>query len=138
MFPETNMTEVIEVALVFDSMGDPIHWHVPLEATSGAIPDSRELWDVLWENRKRLGGVAHTHPWVGSALPSDTDITTFSSIESGIGRHLVWPVVTLSEVNYFINKLSLFKSVEVVFPTLSDSSIEELRRLSTKEMTWKN
>jgi hypothetical protein len=67
----------------------------------GALPDNRGLWDILWDNRAILGGVAHTHPWSGSAGPSSTDVTTFAAVEKGLGMRLVWPVVTFSEVGYF-------------------------------------
>lgn len=91
----------METGLVFDKHGGLIFWHVPPDRSSGALPDSRQLWDVLWENREILGGVAHTHPWNGSAGPSSTDVTTFAAVEVGLGKRLVWPIVTFSEVGYF-------------------------------------
>ena len=93
---------MIEVALVFDQQGNTIHWHLPPGRSGGWIPDTRDLWEVLWENRDRLGGVAHTHPWVGPAWPSQTDETTFSAIERGLGKRLLWPIVTFQEVRIFM------------------------------------
>lgn len=84
----------METALVFDTEGKTIYWHLPLGRSGGSLPDSRDLWDVLWENRERLGGVAHTHPWYGPSGPSHTDLTTFAACEAALGKRLVWPVVT--------------------------------------------
>lgn len=92
----------MEAGLVFDRYGGLIFWHVPPDRSMGALPDSRSLWDILWENREILGGVAHTHPWSGRAGPSSTDVTTFAAVEAGLGQRLVWPVVTFSEVGYFV------------------------------------
>lgn len=126
---------MIEVALVFNKMGEPIHWHVPPGASGGAIPDSRNLWDVLWENRHNLGGVAHTHPWNGSPHPSITDVTTFDAVEKGLGQSLVWPIVTMTDVVFYnrwhreFERLHYFedKNQDV---NVWEANIEELRRLS--------
>jgi hypothetical protein len=93
--------EVIEVALVFDPSGKTIYWHDPPGRTAVSIPDSSLLWKVIWEHRKNLGGVAHTHPWVGEPHPSWEDRTTFVAIEDGLGRRLIWPIVTFSTIRYF-------------------------------------
>ncbi len=93
---------MIEAALVFDREGETIHWHEPAGRTAGSLPDSRDLWEVLWEHRDRLGGVAHTHPWDGPASPSGTDLTTFAAVERGLGRRLVWPVVTYTDVAHLV------------------------------------
>jgi len=91
---------MIEVAMVFDKEGRAIHWPSP-QGSAGSIPDSRSLWDILWENRAILGGVAHTHPWDGEPHPSSTDVTTFAAIEAGLGFRLVWPIVTMTQVGYY-------------------------------------
>lgn len=93
---------MIEVAVVFSSYGRLVHWHEPPGRSMVWIPDSRNLWDVLWENRRYLGGVAHTHPWSRAAAPSPTDLTTFRAVEDGLGRRLVWPIATLGEVAYWM------------------------------------
>lgn len=124
---------MIEVALVFDKDGKPIHWHVPPGVSSGAIPDSRSLWDVLWENRKRLGGVAHTHPWNGIPVPSGTDETTWAAIEAGLGVRLWWPIVTMDNVRYYAWNEDGYKTQHVVDGSGGehwDDNIEELRRRS--------
>jgi hypothetical protein len=87
---------------VFDKYGHAIYWHTPPDRTAGSIPDSRPLWDVLWENRTNLGGFIHTHPWWGEAYYSQEDVTTFAAIEDGLGQRLVWPVATFTEVKYFV------------------------------------
>ena len=91
----------METGLVFDITGGLMYWHVPPDRSKGALPDSRVLWDVLWDNREILGGVAHTHPWICPANPSSVDVTTFAAVEKGLGKRLVWPIVTFSEVGYF-------------------------------------
>jgi hypothetical protein len=65
------------------------------------LPDSHELWEILWASREELGGVAHTHPWDGPAGPSHTDVTTFAAVEAGLGKRLIWPIVTFTQVDYY-------------------------------------
>ncbi len=125
------MSEVIEVALVFDVEGRVLYWHLPPGRSGGAIPDSRNLWEVLWENRERLGGVAHTHPWYGDTGPSGTDVTTFAAIEAGLGKRLLWPIVTFDRVVMLKwsgpEKFSYSRFTE---GTLRVDGIERLRDLS--------
>jgi len=91
---------MLEVALVFDTQGNTLHWQ---DGSSGVyIPDSHDLWTILWENRDTLGGVAHTHPWSGDAWPSQEDVTTWNAVERGLGKRLVWPIVTFTAVRYFV------------------------------------
>lgn len=85
----------LEVGVVLDSQGHPLHWHIPLGRTGGSLPDSRDLWEVLWENRHNLSGFAHSHP-DGMAAPSHTDITTFAAVESALGRRIDWWIITPS------------------------------------------
>lgn len=93
---------MLETALVFDRDGKTICFHEPPGRSVGYIPDSRELWDILWESRERLGGVAHTHPWDGPAVPSQRDLHTFDAIERGLGKKLLWPIVTFTDVLYVV------------------------------------
>jgi hypothetical protein len=81
---------MMEAAVVIDRDGAPIHWHTPPGRTAGSLPDSRELWDVLWESRDRLAGVAHSHPGGGIPGPSHEDLTTFSAVELALGLRLDW------------------------------------------------
>lgn len=81
-----------EVGAVIDTLGNVIHWHDPNGSSSGALPDSRPLWDVIWEahQQKRFAGFAHTHPGDGVPSPSTTDLTTFRAIERALGMRPVW------------------------------------------------
>lgn len=90
-----------ETALVFDVEGNTIAIHEPPCRTGSFIPDSFNLYEVLWGNRHRLGGVAHTHPWYGPAWYSEEDRTTFSAVDLALGKRLVWVVVTFSEAVYY-------------------------------------
>ena len=121
---------MLEVALVFDKEGKTIHWHVPPGRSSGHIPDTRDLWEVLWENRDRIGGVAHTHPWNGDAWPSLTDMTTFRAVERGLGRQLLWPVVTFTEMRGFVFNPVTGDYVQAGPLTIELEGLEELRERS--------
>jgi len=130
---------MMETALVFDREGKTIYWHEPEGRSSGSLPDSEDLWDFLWNNRDRLGGVAHTHPWNGAAGPSQTDVTTFAAIEKALGRQLLWPVVTFTEVAYVVSN-PLYGKGGVAHQwcnagplTIEIEGIDELRRRSGSE-----
>lgn len=71
----------------------PVFWHLPPGRRADFLPDSRDLWEVLWEHRADEGlGYAHSHPGSGrsAASPSLTDVTTFDAVERALGRHLRW------------------------------------------------
>lgn len=55
----------------------------------------------MWENREILGGTAHLHPWLGEAIASPEDLTTFSACERGLGERRTWGIVTLDHVCYY-------------------------------------
>lgn len=90
-----------EAAIVIDHDGRPVHWHLPPGRTAVAIPDSRDLWDVLWKHRDRVGAVAHTHPGAGIPLPSKEDLTTFAACEAALGKRLRWWIVTRSHARCY-------------------------------------
>ena len=123
---------MIEVAVVFDTNGRPLHWHLPEGRSSGSIPDSSGLWNVIWENRERLGGVAHTHPWSGNTGPSITDITTYDAIEIALGKSLIWPIITMDRVFFFQKGMKDYHVVDVNYrwETHWLETVIELRRLS--------
>lgn len=85
---------MLETAVVISAHGAgvsvPIYWHKPEGRTGGSIPDSTKLWDILWENRKTILGVAHSHPGSGLPGPSYTDVTTFAPLEAALGVRLDW------------------------------------------------
>ena len=84
----------MEAGVLLDELGKPIHWHVPTDRTMVCLPDSRVLWEIIWFNRKDVGGFAHTHPGKGRPGPSYTDVTTFSAIELALGKLLIWPILS--------------------------------------------
>lgn len=82
---------MMEVGAVINLRGRVLHWHLPPGRTGGSLPDSRDLWDVLWDNRKGILGFAHSHPGGGGIpSPSYTDVTSFAAIEAGLGVRLFW------------------------------------------------
>lgn len=62
------------------------------------LPDSRDLWDVMWGNRKELVGFAHSHPGSGLPGPSHEDLTTFSAVERALGIRLKWWITTVDHL----------------------------------------
>ena len=84
----------IEAGVLVDLDCEPIHWHSPHDRNTGALPDSRQLWDIIWENRARGMGFAHSHPGSGFPSPSMEDLTTFAAIEAALGKRLVWWIVS--------------------------------------------
>ncbi len=85
---------MMEAGVLLGLNMEPLHWHTPNDRSGGALPDSRTLWDVIWENRHRVGGFAHTHPGFGVPGPSGTDLTTFAAIEEGLGIRLEWFILS--------------------------------------------
>lgn len=81
---------MIEAGVVIGKNYEPLFWHLPKGRTGGSIPDTRSLWDVLWDNRDIVLGFAHSHPGAGIPGPSQTDITTFIAVEAALGRRLHW------------------------------------------------
>lgn len=81
---------MMEVAVVVDKRGGAIHWHLPEGISVCSIPDSRGLWEILYENKDVIMGVGHSHPGGGVPGPSHTDVTTFAAVEAGLGRRLDW------------------------------------------------
>ncbi len=89
---------MIEAGAVITGAG-VVHWHLPNGRTGGSLPDSRDLWDVLWEHRREAFlGFAHSHPGSGLPGPSWTDITTFAAVELGLGRRLTWWITSSDRV----------------------------------------
>jgi len=76
----------------------PLFWHLPEGRTVASLPDSRDLWSVLWEHRKNLVGVAHSHPGGGVPGPSYTDVTTFAAVEAGLGVRLNWWITSATHL----------------------------------------
>ena len=127
---------MLETALLFDTKGRTLAWHEPLGRTGSWIPDTHDLWLMMWEHRAILGGVAHTHPWAGPANPSGTDLETFKFAETHLfkkneKRLLVWPVVTFTDVMNVVWDADTQRYVQAPHPLhFIVEGIEELRERS--------
>ena len=126
---------MMEVGAVIAKDGSVIHWHLPPNRTSVALPDSRDLWAILWENRDRVAGFAHSHPGSGVPGPSYEDVTTFSGVETGLGRRLQWWITSqdrLAEFRWCGPNLHEYEGWGVQPAQEPRIWIAELRRLSYK------
>jgi len=122
-----------EAGVVIGGDGEPIFWHSPENRSIVSLPDSRLLWDVLFENRECLSGFAHSHPGGGTPGPSYEDVTTFAAVEAGLGRRLLWYIASSDAVVVLWwvgpERLAYAKATLEEAPTWAD----ELRRLSNNE-----
>jgi hypothetical protein len=91
-----------EVGVLVDTKGKPIYWHLPQGSTSGSLPECPDFWDVIWENRSKIFGFAHSHPGSGIPGASYEDITTFAPIESALGRRLIWWITSSDTLVHYI------------------------------------
>lgn len=82
----------VETGVLLDDAEQPIYWHEPRDRSGVLLPDSPTLWEVIWENRRRVASFAHTHHRMIEF--SQTDETTFTAIERALGRPLRWWIVT--------------------------------------------
>lgn len=82
--------EMKEACCLVDHNSEILYWHLPLNRTSVSLPDSTSLWDKIWEHRRVLTVIAHTHPGRGWPAPSQEDITTFAGVEAGLGHRILW------------------------------------------------
>lgn len=92
---------MLEAGVVLNSNFEPIYWHLPVGRSSVYLPDSRDLWEVFWENRNNLSGFGHSHPNSGPTLPSWEDITTFSALDLALGRKLNYWIISTDQVCLF-------------------------------------
>lgn len=121
-----------EVGVVVEG-GEAVYWHLPIERSARALPDSAVLWRVLWARRGIMDGVAHSHPGAGQPHPSREDLTTFAGVEAGLGRRLKW----------WITSADMLIELNWVGPTAEDYAseiredrppwLERLRALSREE-----
>ncbi len=84
---------MMEVGVLLGPNNSVLHWRIP-EHSSVAIPDNRDFWNIIWENREIVTGFAHTHPGSGVPGPSYTDKTTFAAIEAALAKHLNWFILS--------------------------------------------
>lgn len=88
----------MESAVVVNLEGQAIYWHLPEGRSVAYLPDSRNLWDVIWENRDNLKGIAHSHPGGGTPGPSHEDVTTFAAVEAALGKRLTWWIMSRDQL----------------------------------------
>jgi hypothetical protein len=85
---------MMEAGVLLGVDNQAIHWHTPNDRSGGSLPDSSDLWQIIWENRAIVTGFAHTHPGSGVPGPSYTDVTTFKAVESALGKQLNWFILS--------------------------------------------
>jgi hypothetical protein len=128
---------MMEVGVVLDQDCKPVFWHLPPNRTAGSIPDSRELWDVLWEGRKTFLGFAHSHPGSGVPRPSYEDVTTFAAIEAALGVRFNWWIT--SETHLALVRWEGLDRLHYEVTVLGDEPdwADELRLRSGQQMKMK-
>jgi hypothetical protein len=89
---------MMEAGVLISKNGEAAYWHEPAGRTSGSLPDSPDLWSVIWELRDHIGGFAHSHPGWGVPGPSQEDVTTFAAVEAALGRRLNWWIISHDKI----------------------------------------
>lgn len=123
---------MIEAGVVIDKGGQPLFWHLPEGRTAGSLPDSRTLWEVIWDSFKAdsLLGFAHSHPGSGVPGPSYSDVTTFAAVEAALGKRIDWWITSSDHMILLRwggpDKISYHSTIVTEAP----SWVAELRRLS--------
>jgi hypothetical protein len=120
---------MIEAGVLIGQNNSVLHWHTPNERSVGFIPDSRDLWQIIWDNKDSVTGFAHTHPGSGPPGPSSTDISTFIAVEKALGKHLNWFILSKDS-----QILCLFDNPPHEPP--SGIIIVDLNTEDTINMTW--
>ncbi len=125
----------IEAGVVVGPEGRPLYWHMPKGASVVSLPDSRDLWDAIWEHRKILRGFAHTHPGFGKPSPSETDLTTFVAVEAALGRRLIWWILTQDKMIAleWSNQAQAYVEISEVGPEVWMGSLREVSRTSEEK-----
>jgi hypothetical protein len=126
----------VEAGVLIDLDCEPLYWHLPQGRAAGSLPDSRELWEVIWGRREDVLGFAHSHPGYGEPSPSQEDLTTFAAIESALGKRLVWWVTSEDSFSEWCwtgpDRLDYRKGPAMYEPPW----IHELRQLSNYDRPW--
>src|SRR4051812_14382059 len=98
--------------------------------SNARIPDSRERWEIIWGRRNNITEIAHSHP--GDFLDfSEEDLTTIEAVEAGIGRKLLWSIVTKDG---FLSRMNGTNRRRTDSPWW----VESLRRLSYEDYEMKS
>lgn len=88
-----------EAAILVGFEGEVLYTHLPPNRTSVFLPDDASLWDIIWQHRDSLAGIAHSHPGSGLPYPSTEDISTFNAIEAGLGASLNWWIISQDKMS---------------------------------------
>lgn len=119
-----------EAGVIFNHNGEPIFWHHPENRNTVILPDSKILWDAMWENKHEMMGFAHSHPGSGQGCPSSEDLSTFKAVESGIGKKMLWPIITSNSI-WVYSRVNLtsseYSGIQIKQPP---KWLNNLRRLS--------
>lgn len=94
------------VVLVYEietSTWQPVWWHVPELDNPAYIPDSRVLWEKIWDNRHQILAVAHSHPGSGPPSPSHEDVTTFAAVDAALGKRVLWFITSSDHLVLCLN-----------------------------------
>lgn len=119
-----------EAGILLGLDNKPLYWHTPNDRNGGALPDSRSLWDVIWENRAQVTGFAHTHPGSGVPAPSYEDKTTFWAIEAALGKQLNWFILSSDSQSLCLFHDSTLVIVELNMTSFSSpTNIEWMKKL---------
>jgi hypothetical protein len=118
--------------LVNVDTNEVIDWNLPGGRSSVCLPHSRSHWEAIWNNRHLHLGFAHTHPGSGVPAPSHEDITTFDAIERGIGKPLIWWILTQdSMIQVVVNRADLsYVSAKVKGDAELPDWVRQLRQVS--------
>lgn len=129
---------MLENAVLLDHNEEPLYWHTPEGRSSVSIPDSRTLWDVIWQFRDEVKGLAHSHPGLGRPWPSYEDLSTFRAVEKALGQKLWWWITTRGEVAVVHTRgddFDVWTLQSGSALTLDTPWLRELRRISYEEPT---
>lgn len=89
----------IEAAVLIAKDGSVIYWHLPPDRRSaGCLTNAQVLWELIWENRANVAGIAHSHPGSGMPGPSAEDLATFSVVERLLGCRLIWWITSADQL----------------------------------------
>jgi len=121
---------MMEAGILLDLEGKPLYFHTPHNRSISELPDSLDLWNVIWEHRDNISGFAHSHPGLGIPSPSWTDVTTFSAVEIGLGKKLDWPII--SGDNMIITRFLGPGKYDYIYHVVSEKPdwFDELRKIS--------
>lgn len=121
---------MMEAGVLLGVDNQAIHWHTPNDRSCGSLPDSSDLWQIIWRNRAIVTGFAHTHPGSGVPGPSYTDVTTFRAIEAALGKHLNWFILSSDKQVLCIFENENLITVEINTNTDKMTWMSRLRELS--------